>query len=81
MTEHEVAQIREIVKAVMAEERAQREKDDFYIKRAELYNTHRRAVTFFGAIDAIGAVVGKTIVYSFLVGAASLVIWAMGRMK
>ena len=81
MTEQEVSQIREIVKAVIAEERALREKDEFYIRRRELYDTHRRAVGFFATVDAISSVIGKTIVYSLLVGIASLVVWVMGRLK
>jgi hypothetical protein len=76
-----IKDIREIVKAVIEEDRAQRASDEFYINRKALYDTHQRTVSILSSIDAISSVIGRTIVYSFIVGAASLIIWAMGRVK
>jgi len=81
MTEDEEIKIREIVRQVIKEERALRERDEFHINRKQLYDVHQRTVGVLSTLDAISSVVGKTIVYSFLLGAAGLVIWVMGRFK
>jgi hypothetical protein len=81
MDAQQAAEIREIVKAVIEEERKQREGDEFYIKRKSLYDTHQRAVSFFEMVDSIGSVIGRTIVYAVLVGLASVAIWVLGRMR
>ena len=77
----EEAHIRAIVKEVIKCERETRERDEFYIKRKDLYDTHRRTNVILGAIDHIAGVIGKTVVYSFLVAVAAAVIWFLGRIK
>lgn len=81
MTAEEEDRIRAIVHAVVSEERKQREADAFYISRKNLYDTHQRTVSVLKRIDEISEIVGKTIVYSFIVGAAGLVIWALTKIK
>lgn len=81
MTEAEEARIRDIVRTVIREEREQRQDDEFYINRKDLYDVHQRTVGLLGTLDSISSVIGKTIVYSFLVGVAGLVVWVLGRLK
>lgn len=79
--EIDVEQVKQIVRAVLAEERKMRENDEFYIKRKELYDAHRRAMTIFSMLDSAGAVVGRLLVYSLAVGVVLLIAYGMGFRK
>ena len=73
------SQIREVVHAVISEDRAQRGTDEFYIKRKELYDTHQKTKTMFRIIDDTAMWVGRTLVYGLVIGAIALVVLGLGK--
>ena len=73
------SQIRDIVHAVISEDRMQHENDEFHIKRKELYDTHQKTKTMFRIIDDTAMWVGRTLVYGLVVGAVALVVLGLGK--
>lgn len=81
MTQDEEAQIREIIRAVIREEREQREADEFYISRKNLYDAHQRSMSIFRQLDKFSEVIGRTVVLCVIAGVIALIALGTGKIK
>lgn len=81
MTDEEKAQVRIIIREVLAEERAQREKDEFHIRRRDLYDTHQRTLGIFAWLDKSSEIIGRTIVMCVIAGIIALIAVGSGKVK
>jgi len=75
------ARTRRLIREVLEEERQQREKDDFYIKRKELYDTHQRTLAVFRMFDKAAEVIGKTVLLCVFGGIVVLILLGSGKVK
>jgi len=81
MTDDDHAQIRLIIREVLSEERMQREKDEFYIRRRELYDAHQRALGIFSWIDKSAEIIGRTIIMCLIAGVIAVIAVGTGKVK
>lgn len=63
------------------EELAMIEKDEFHIRRRDLYDTHQRTISVFSWIDKSAEIIGRAIIMCLIAGVIALLLIGSGKAK